>query len=129
MLLDPLANMMSAMNNASLRRKSMLDVKPSSKLIEEVLNVLKTHRFIGDIEKIESPQGTMLTVNLISRINKCGSIKPRFPVGKASFESVEKRFLPAKDFGIIIVSTPLGVMTHTEAKKKNTGGRLLAYCY
>ena len=45
------------------------------------------------------------------------------------FEKYEKRFLPAKDFGIIIMTTPQGIMTHIEAKKKSTGGKLLAYCY
>ena len=129
MLLDPLANVMSAMNNASLRRKTLLPVSPSSKLIEEVLRILKENHFISDVEKKETPQGIVLTVHLLNHINKCGSIKPRFSVKKTAFEDVEKRFLPAKDFGIIIVSTPQGVMTHTEAKKQNTGGRLLAYCY
>ena len=32
-------------------------------------------------------------------------------------------------FGIILVSTPQGIMTHDQAKEKKTGGKLLAYCY
>ena len=52
----------------------------------------------------------------------------KFPK-KADFEKFERRYLPAKDMGILIVSTPAGIMTHVEAKKKGLGGRLLAYCY
>jgi len=68
-------------------------------------------------------------VELIGNINKCGVIKPRFPVKKNEFEKWEKRFLPAKDFGILLVSTPKGVMSHKEAYKNGIGGRLLAYVY
>ncbi|MDZ4226799.1 MAG: 30S ribosomal protein S8, partial [Candidatus Pacearchaeota archaeon] len=60
---------------------------------------------------------------------KCGVVKPRFPVKLDEFEKFEKRYLPAKNFGIIIVSTSNGIMTHIEAKEKKLGGRLIAYIY
>jgi len=50
-------------------------------------------------------------------------------VQKGNYEKFEKRYLPAKDFGMIIVSTNQGIMTHIEAKEKGLGGRLLAYVY
>jgi len=31
--------------------------------------------------------------------------------------------------GLLIISTPKGVMTHEEAKKQKIGGRLIAYVY
>jgi len=37
--------------------------------------------------------------------------------------------LPAKGFGIILVSTNQGILVHSQAREKNLGGRLLAYCY
>jgi small subunit ribosomal protein S8 len=45
------------------------------------------------------------------------------------YEKFEKRFLPAKGVGVLIVSTIKGIMTHEEAKGKTLGGRLIAYCY
>ena len=65
----------------------------------------------------------------MGNINKCGSIKPRYNIKKEDYEKFEKRYLPAKDFGFLIVSTSKGVMSHMEAKEKNIGGRLLAYFY
>ena len=62
-------------------------------------------------------------------INKCGVIKPRFSVKKNEYEKFEKRYLPAHGFGIIIVSTPKGLMMHDEAIEKGLGGKLIAYCY
>ena len=50
-------------------------------------------------------------------------------MSKEEYEKFEKRYLPAKGFGIIIVSTPKGLMIHKEAISKVTGGKLIAYCY
>ena len=44
-------------------------------------------------------------------------------------ESFEKRFLPAKDFGVLIISTNKGLLTQKQAKEQNVGGALVAYCY
>jgi len=38
-------------------------------------------------------------------------------------------YLPSRNFGALILSTPEGVMTHREAKKRGTGGILLTYVY
>ena len=70
-----------------------------------------------------------MRLNLIGKVNACGVIKPRYPVKLENFEEVEKNYLPAKDFGVVIVSTPEGIMTHETALEKKTGGVLLAYCY
>ena len=68
-------------------------------------------------------------INLIGNINKCGVVKPRFSLTKKNYENFEKRYLPAKDFGFLIVSTPKGIMIHKEALEKGMGGKLLAYVY
>ena len=66
---------------------------------------------------------------MLGTINKCGVIKPRLGVKKNNFEKFEKRYLPSKDFGFLIVSTSKGLMVHNEAKEKGVGGNLIAYCY
>jgi len=40
-----------------------------------------------------------------------------------------KRYLPAKDIGMLIVSTNQGLMAHQTAQDKNIGGCLIAYFY
>jgi small subunit ribosomal protein S8 len=65
----------------------------------------------------------------LNNINGCGVIKPRHSVKKDDYEKFEKRFLPAKGFGILIVSTPKGIMTQEGAKKEDSGGKLLAFIY
>jgi len=129
MLNDPLANALSTILSKENARTKECLIKPSSKIIKEVLKIMKDNYYVGEFKEIEDSKGNMLSINLLNNINKCGVIKPRFSVKKDGYEKFEKRFLLAMDFGILIVSTPLGIMTNNEAKKKRIGGKLLAYCY
>ena len=129
MLNDPLANALSNILNKENAKTKKCLIKPSSKIIKEILNIMKDNYYVGEFKEIEDSKGNMLSVQLLNKINKCGVIKPRFSVKKDGYEKFEKRFLPAKDFGILIVSTPQGIMTNEEAKKKLIGGKLLVYCY
>lgn len=126
---DPLSNALSKILNAEKIGKKICSVKPFSNMVKTVLTLMKDNHYIGSFTVVDDGKGGVLKINLLGSVNKCGVIKPRYPVGKGEFEKFEKRYLPAKDFGIIFVSTPKGVMTHMEAKKKNTGGKLLAYVY
>ncbi len=129
MLNDPLANTLSKMMNAENIGLREVTTKPNSKIIRQVLSVMKDNHYVGDLEEAQDGRGGILKINLIGNINKCGAIKPRFAVTIGEIEKFEKSFLPAKDFGILIMTTSQGVMTHLDAKKKNIGGKLLAYCY
>ncbi len=129
MLNDPLANALSAILNAEKIGRKECVIRPSSKVIIKVLSVIKDNLYVGDVEEVKDTRGGSIKVNLLGNINKCGAIKPRFSVKKNLYEKFEKRFLPAKDMGVIVVSTPKGIMTQADAKKKGIGGRLLAYCY
>ncbi|AEC51283.1 30S ribosomal protein S8P [Pyrococcus sp. NA2] len=128
-LLDPLANALSHITNSERVGKREIYIKPASKLIGEVLRVMQKYGYIGEFEFIDDGRAGVYRVQLLGRINKAGAIKPRFPVKADEYEKWEKRFLPAFDFGILIVSTSQGVMSHKEAREKGIGGRLIAYVY
>ena len=126
---DPLANVLSHINNFEKNGKKELTTNSNSKLIRGTLTIMQDEGFIGSHEEIEDGKGNQLKINLIGALNKCGVIKPRFKVALTDYEKYEKRFLPAKDFGILIVSTNKGLMTHKEAKEKRLGGTLISYAY
>jgi small subunit ribosomal protein S8 len=126
---DPLANVLSHMLNSERLGKTECVAKPVSKLITNVLKLLQEKHYIGDFSIIEDGKGNMIKINLVGKINKCGVIKPKFAVKKDNYIKFEKRFLPARDFGVLVVSTPKGLMTHNEAVEKGHGGKLIAYCY
>jgi small subunit ribosomal protein S8 len=129
MLLDPLADALSTIKNAESTGKPECTIRPASKVIGSVLKVMKDKGYIGDFEFIEDGKSGVFKVQLKGKINKCGVIRPRHAVKNMEFEAWEKRFLPAKGFGSIILTTPNGVMTHSEARESGLGGQLLAYVY
>jgi small subunit ribosomal protein S8 len=129
MLNDPLANAMSGILNAERRGKSEYTINPVSKIIEAVLEILNRTGYVGKMEKVTDAKGGVHKIHLLGMVNGCGVVKPRFSVKLDGFEKFEKRYLPAKNIGVLIISTPKGIMTHTEAKEAKTGGKLLAYCY
>ncbi|MCH8329253.1 MAG: 30S ribosomal protein S8, partial [Nanoarchaeota archaeon] len=95
----------------------------------KVLEVMKANMYVGEFEEVKDRGGNIIKLNLLGNINKRGVIRPRYSIKKDQFEKFEERYLLARGMGILIVSTPLGIITHNEAEKKNTGGKLLAYCY
>ncbi|RLF29069.1 MAG: 30S ribosomal protein S8 [Thermoplasmata archaeon] len=129
MLNDPLADALSLIKNAEEKGKGRCVIKPSSKLIGGVLNVLKEKGYIGGFEYIEDGKAGMFKVELLGNINDCGVIKPRYPVKKDELEKWESRYLPARDFGVLILTTTNGVISNDDAKKMGIGGKLLAYVY
>lgn len=124
-----LSNLFASLQNAELRNKKDCMVIPASKLASEVLRVLQKKRYIGEFEFIDDGVGGKLMVQLLGRINKCCVISPRFPVKSAKLVDWEHRYLPAVNVGILVLSTPQGVMSHTEAQEKGIGGRLIGYVY
>ena len=128
-LMDPLADALTNIRNNELQVNSSCTIRPASKLIGHVLSVMKKENYISNFEYVDDEKAGIFQVELDGNINQCGVIKPRHAVKKDEFEKFEKRYLPAKNFGILIVTTPEGIMTHREAKERGIGGRLLAYMY
>ncbi|MEM0379805.1 MAG: 30S ribosomal protein S8 [Desulfurococcaceae archaeon] len=131
-VLDPLANALSAIQNAEMRAKPETILWPASKLVINVLRVMQREGYIGEIEYIDDGRWGKIRVQLLGRINKVGAIKPRFPVKYRDLETMPhwlRKYLPAYNIGILIISTPKGVLSHKEAVNLKTGGVLLAYVY
>jgi small subunit ribosomal protein S8 len=98
----------------------------SSKLLIKIMEIMKKNGYINFEMKKDKFEKIVIK---IKSLNECKSIRPRFHVKKDKFERYIRRFLPARGFGIIIVSTSKGLITHTETMEKNIGGSLIAYCF
>lgn len=125
---DPIANVLSHINNQERLGKNELVTKSNSKLIREILKIMQDEQYIGSFEQQEDSYSS-LKINLLGKINKCGVITPRFKVKMADYEKYEKRFLPAMGFGMLLVSTNKGLMTNKKAKEMNLGGTLICFVY
>jgi small subunit ribosomal protein S8 len=126
---DHLSASLSKINNAEKVSKNIVVIDVYSKMIQHVLDLLSKHSYLGKILYEQNKKGGKVTVELVGSINKTGAIKPRYKVKATEIEKFEQRYLPAKSFGLLIISTSKGLMTNVEAKEKKIGGRLIAYCY
>lgn len=128
-MMDTLANGLTTIMNNEMRRKRECVINTASKLLGRVLRVMQLNGYIGEFEFVDDGRSGKFRVQLLGRINKCGAIKPRFPVSFKEIENWEKRFLPSRDIGVLAVSTSQGVLSHREVKELKIGGRLLAFVY
>ncbi len=126
---DPLSNVLSKIMAAEKKGRSEAIVRPTSKLIKKVLDLLKDNKYLGEYKELKEAKGKKLVVSLFGGINKVGVIKPRYGVSLDEYPKFEERYLPAHGFGLLVVSTNKGLMTHEEAIEKKLGGNLIAYVY
>ncbi|MBU5688420.1 MAG: 30S ribosomal protein S8 [Candidatus Aenigmarchaeota archaeon] len=125
---DTISDVLSIIKNAEMVGKKEC-ITPASNLVKQMLFIMQKEGYIGKFEFIDDGRSGKFKIELKNRINNCNSIRPRYATKYTEFEKWEKRYLPARDFGIIILSTDKGLMTHKEAKEKKVGGRLIAYVY
>ncbi len=126
---DPLAATLSSLDNAESVGHLTQVVEPASNEIGSVLEVLYDRGYINGFERIEDGKAGQFEVELKGAINECGPVKPRYSAGADEFEKWEKRFLPARDYGTLVVTTSHGIMSHYEAREAGIGGQVIAYVY
>ncbi len=127
--MDTLSNGLTTVMNNEMRNKRECVISPASKLLGRVLRIMQLNGYIGEFEFVDDGRSGKFKVQLLGRINKCGAIRPRFSVRVDRFEEWERKFLPSREVGLLVISTPTGILSHKEAKEKRFGGKLLAYVF
>ncbi len=120
---DIVADALNQIMNMKKAKKKQIVINSTSKFLLKILDVIKELGYID--YKTKEKQ----VIVEIKKLNYCSAIKPRYNVSADEIEKYVRRFLPAKDFGYLIISTSKGLMTHEEAIEKNIGGSLIAYVY
>ena len=126
---DLLNDALVSIRHADQQGKGKVTLRPTSRLIGEVLRIFREHEYIEEFAFVEEGRGGRYDVRLSRRINSCGVIKPRIAVRSRDLEKYEARYLPAQDFGLLLLSTNQGVVAHPKAREMKVGGRLIAYVY
>ena len=126
-LTDPLGDMLTRIRNGQRAKKDSV-VTPASKLRANVLEVLKREGYIRGYTEEELAGHAGLRVELkyfvgqpaikhVARVTKPGR---RVYSGSSELPRVRN------GLGIVIVSTPKGVLSDAEARDQNVGGEVLA---
>jgi small subunit ribosomal protein S8 len=126
---DPLSDALSGIDNAESVGHLTHTVEPASNMVGSVLEVLYDRGYIDGFEFVDDGKAGRFEVELKGAINECGPVNPRYSVGAEDFEQWEKRYLPARDYGALVVTTSHGIMSHYEAREEGVGGQVIAYVY
>lgn len=128
-LVDPLANALKAITNAERRGKRQVLLRPASRVIIKFLALMQKHGYIGEFEIVDDHRACKVVVNLLGRLNKSGVICPRFDVTLLELEGWCNKLLPSRQFGCLVLTTSYGIMTHEDARKAHTGGKVCLLQY
>lgn len=124
---DPISDMLTRIRNAGMAQKSETTM-PATRILVAIAKILKSEGYIEDFEVIEKrPQDQLVitlsygpdkshTIREIKRVSKPGL---RVYAGKSELPRVKS------GLGIAIVSTPEGVLTGYEARRRGIGGEVL----
>ncbi len=120
---DIVSDVLNEIMNAKRAKKSELVVDRNSKLLRNILDIAKEQGYLD--YKVNENQ---IKIKL-KGLNEIRAIKPRYTVSVKNINKYVRRFLPAKNFGLLIISTNKGLINHKDAKEKNLGGCLIAYMF
>lgn len=122
---DIVADTLNQMMNAKKAGKESIVITRSSKFLQSVLAMGKVRGYI----KSYKAKDKGLEIEFGDKFNACKAVKPRYIVKTKDIQKYVNRYLPARDMGIVIVSTSQGLMTHQAAQDKKIGGSVIAYFY
>ena len=126
-LTDPLGDMLTRIRNGQRAKKDTI-LSPASKLRARVLEVLQREGYIRGYSEDATGLHPQLRIELkyfegqpaikhVARVSKPGR---RVYSGSSELPRVRN------GLGIVIVSTPKGVLSDAEARDQNVGGEVLA---
>jgi small subunit ribosomal protein S8 len=124
---DPISDMLTRIRNAGMARKPTTSM-PSTKVLVAIAEILKAEGYIADYEVIEKRPQNVLNITLRYGADKRHSIREIRRVSKPGLRVYAgKNAIPRvkSGLGIAIVSTPQGVLTGYEARRRGIGGEVL----
>ncbi len=124
---DPISDMLTRLRNAGMAKKPEL-VMPSTKVLVAIAQILQEEGYINSFNVIDKRPQNQLRITLRYGADKRHSIREIKRVSKPGLRVYAgKDALPRvrSGLGIAIVSTPQGVITGYEARRRGIGGEVL----
>lgn len=127
MVIDPIANLINGLKNASSQKKETFSIS-YSKMKHGILEVLKKSGYVADFEKKGKDVSKRLEVTLKYRENGDPMIGEARRISKFSrriYKGVNDIYPVRDGYGILVLSTPKGIISGKEARKIKVGGEAL----
>ncbi len=129
MFTDPIADMLTRIRNASAVKKTEVEI-PFSKMKWAIVQILLESGFINKAEKIEENHGAIkISLKYNNKISAITTIQRISKPGRRLYVKSESLPKVRNGLGIAIISTPQGILTNLEAKKRKIGGEIICEVY
>ena len=129
---DTIADMLTRIRNANLAKHQIVQI-PSTKVTKNIAQVLVSERLIESFAVLENGLKSTLLLSLKyvgkDRIPSITEIKRVSKPGLRVYNQSKKIPRILGGFGIAVISTSRGLMTHQQARKEGIGGELLCYIW
>jgi small subunit ribosomal protein S8 len=128
---DPIADFFTRIRNAMSAKHKKVDI-PSSKVKREITQILFEKKFIKNYTLIDDGKQGLIRIYLKydeNGMSIIGRLERVSKPGLRVYVGVDKIPRVMNNLGIAIMSTPLGMMTNFDAKKKNVGGEIICYVW
>ena len=124
---DPIADMLTRIRNKNQNRDKLVSM-PTSKMKEQIANILKEEGFIEEF-KVEDKTLTLTLKYANNKERVITGLKRISKPGLRVYAKANEIPTVLNGLGIAIISTPNGVITDKEARKNNVGGEVIAYIW
>lgn len=124
---DPIADMLTRIRNAGMARKADVNM-PATKILVAIAKILKEEGYIADYQVIEKRPQNQLTVKLLYGADKRHTIRELKRISKPGlrvYAGTNELPRVRSGLGVAIVSTPQGVLSGYEARRRGIGGEVL----
>jgi len=120
--MDPVANMLVSVKNGYLAKKTQVSV-PFSKFKYEIAKVLESEKFVAKVAKGNNQ--ILIDLSYEDGKPKITDIKRVSKLGLRVYEKNKNLKKIKGGRGILIITTPKGLMTGEQGKAKKLGGEVI----
>lgn len=126
--MDPIADMLTRIRNAAALGKAKVAI-PHSRMKAGILEILKKKEYIEDVQIETAEDGIkkqlIIALKYHSGIPAIRTLRRISRPGLRIYRGAEELPHPRGGFGLLIISTPSGLMTGAEARRRHVGGEVV----
>ncbi len=125
---DPISDMLAMIKNSSVAKHDRVEI-PLSKIKLEIVKIFKHEGFIRNFELTNDNQKIRIYLkyfenkSVITNLKRISKPSIRIYKGKDEIPRIYN------GLGVVVVSTPKGVVTGKKAKEIGVGGEILCYIW
>jgi small subunit ribosomal protein S8 len=124
--MNPISDFLIRIKNAGMAEKTSVSA-PFSNMKFAIANLLSKKGFVGQVSKKGRKNNKSLEVNILYSDGKprIGDIKLMSKPSRRQYGKAKELRSYRQGYGMTVLSTPKGILAHSDARKENVGGEIL----